>query len=58
MVFMFDEMDTETGVDIHGLLKTSQYLQEILPGVALTSGLFKAGLPGQANAGCQIESPR
>ena len=47
LVFMFNEMGVETGVDIQCLLKASRYLKEILPEVALTSALFKAGLPGQ-----------
>jgi hydroxymethylglutaryl-CoA lyase len=47
IVFMFNEMGVETGVDIQCLLKASQYLKEILPKVALTSALFNAGLPGQ-----------
>jgi hydroxymethylglutaryl-CoA lyase len=47
IVFMFNEMGVETGVDIQCLLKASQYLKEILPNVALTSALFNAGLPGQ-----------
>jgi hydroxymethylglutaryl-CoA lyase len=47
IVFMFNEMGVETGVDIQGLLKASQYLKEILPNVALTSALVYAGLPGQ-----------
>jgi len=48
IVFMFNEMGVETGVDIQRLLKASQYLKEILPDVALMSALFNAGLPGQA----------
>lgn len=51
-VFMFNEMDVETGVDIHALLRISQYLKEILPNVPLTSGVFKAGLPGNAVPAC------
>jgi hydroxymethylglutaryl-CoA lyase len=47
LVFMFNEMGVHTGVDIHRLLKASQYLKEILPNLTLTSALFKAGLPGQ-----------
>jgi hydroxymethylglutaryl-CoA lyase len=47
LVFMFNEMGVETGVDLHRLLKVSQYLKEILPDLTLTSALFKAGLPGQ-----------
>lgn len=55
-VFMFSEMDVETGVDILALLGTAKYLKEMLPSVPLTSGLFKAGLPGKATIGCQVES--
>jgi hydroxymethylglutaryl-CoA lyase len=47
LVFMFNEMGVETGVDLHRILRASQYLKEILPNLTLTSALFKAGLPGQ-----------
>lgn len=51
-VFMFNEMGIQTGVDIGRLLKTSQYLKEILPDVPLTSALFRAGLPVQTGSAC------
>jgi hydroxymethylglutaryl-CoA lyase len=47
IVFMFNEMGVETGVDLQRLLKASQYLREILPNLTPTSALSKAGLPGQ-----------
>jgi len=47
MVFMFNEMGVETGVDLHCLLSVSRYLKDLLPDVNLTSALFRAGLPRQ-----------
>jgi hydroxymethylglutaryl-CoA lyase len=48
MVFMFDAMGMATGIDLPVLLRASQYLQDILPDVPVTSALFRAGLPGKA----------
>jgi len=48
IVFMFNEMGVETGVDLHQLLGVCRYLKGILPDVYPTSALFRAGLPGQA----------
>jgi hydroxymethylglutaryl-CoA lyase len=53
MVFMFKEMGVETGVDLYRLLGVSQYLNDILPDVYLTSAVFRAGLPGQRRAASQ-----
>ena len=50
MVFMFDEMGVETGVDLDRLLGVSRYLRNLLPDVNLTSALFRAGLPGRGGA--------
>jgi len=47
MVFMFEEMGVETGVDVHSLLDISRYLKEILLGVNLESSLLRAGIPKQ-----------
>jgi hydroxymethylglutaryl-CoA lyase len=44
--FMFKEMEIETGVDIRSLFKVCQFLEENIPGVSLTSALYRAGLPG------------
>jgi hydroxymethylglutaryl-CoA lyase len=48
MVFMFDAMGMATDIDLPVLLRASQYLQDILPDVPVTSALFRAGLPGKA----------
>jgi hydroxymethylglutaryl-CoA lyase len=45
IVFMFNQMGVETGVHLEKLLDATQYLQDILPDVPLTSALFHAGLP-------------
>ena len=47
MVFMFEEMGIETGVDIQNLLSVSRYMKEILPDVNLESSLLRAGIPKQ-----------
>ena len=47
MVFMFEEMGIDTGVEIQSLLSISRYLKDILPGVNLESSLLKAGIPRQ-----------
>ncbi|HOO90117.1 MAG TPA: hydroxymethylglutaryl-CoA lyase [Syntrophales bacterium] len=44
-VFMFNEMGIETGIVVEGLLETTRYLREILPGAHLESALSRAGLP-------------
>jgi len=48
VVFMFEAMGLATGIDLPALLRTSQYLQDILPDTPMASALFKAGLPGKA----------
>jgi hydroxymethylglutaryl-CoA lyase len=48
MVFMFGAMGMATGINLPALLQASQYLQDILPDVPITSALFRAGLPGKA----------
>ena len=45
IVFMFNQMGVETGIHLEKLLDATQYLQDILPDVPLTSALFHAGLP-------------
>jgi len=50
MVFMFNEMGVETGVDLDRLIGVSRYLSDILPDVNLTSALSRAGLPGGGGA--------
>ena len=45
IVFMFNQMGVETGVHLEKLLDATQYLQDILPDMPLTSALFHAGLP-------------
>jgi hydroxymethylglutaryl-CoA lyase len=47
LVFMFNEMGVETGVNLHCLLEVSQFLKEMKANLTLTSALLKAGLPGQ-----------
>ena len=47
IIFMFNKMGVEMGVDIQCLLKASHFLKEILPVVVLTSALFNAGLRGK-----------
>jgi hydroxymethylglutaryl-CoA lyase len=48
VVFMFEAMGLATGIDLPALLRTSQYLQDILPDTPMASALFQAGLPGKA----------
>jgi hydroxymethylglutaryl-CoA lyase len=45
MVFLFEEMEISTGIDLKKLLSVCQFLQKILPQVKITSSLFQAGLP-------------
>ena len=45
IVFMFREMDVETGINCKNLLDVTQYLRGILPCVPLTGALSYAGLP-------------
>ncbi len=45
LVFMFNEMGIQTGIDMDALLKVSTFLKEILPGVILSSAVYQAGLP-------------
>jgi hydroxymethylglutaryl-CoA lyase len=48
VVFMFEAMGLATGIDLPALLRTSQYLQAMLPDVPISSALFRAGMPGKA----------
>jgi hydroxymethylglutaryl-CoA lyase len=48
MVFMFQEMSIETGISIPQLFEATAYLESILPEIAITSSLYKAGVPGQS----------
>jgi hydroxymethylglutaryl-CoA lyase len=48
VVFMFEAMGLATGIDLPALLRTSQYLQDLLPDTPMASALFQAGLPGKA----------
>ncbi|MDI6777111.1 MAG: hydroxymethylglutaryl-CoA lyase [Syntrophales bacterium] len=52
MVFMFNEMGLETGINMQKLLDVTRYLQDILPNVSLKSALFQAGLPRPAGPVC------
>ena len=45
LVFMFNEIGIPTGIDIDSLLNVTTFLQEILPGVILSSAVYQAGLP-------------
>jgi len=45
LVFMLDGMDIQTGIQIDGLFKASQFLKENIRDLQITSALFKAGLP-------------
>jgi len=48
VVFMFEAMGLATGIDLPALLRTSQYLQDLLPDTPMASALFQAGLPGKS----------
>ncbi len=50
VVFMFDEMGIENGVDLHGLFKVCRYLEKTIPAVPITSSIYKAGIPGDRKA--------
>jgi len=45
LVFMFNEMEIATGVDLEKLFASTSYLTEILPDVCLESQLFRAKPP-------------
>ncbi len=45
LVFMFSQMGVETGVHLEELLRTAQFLQDVIPGTPLASAMFRAGLP-------------
>lgn len=45
LVFMFNAMGCRTGISLDTLLATAAFLQESLPGVALSSALYGAGPP-------------
>jgi len=45
LAFMFNEMGIPTGIDLDALLTVSGYVKEILPGVILSSAVYRAGLP-------------
>lgn len=50
LVFMFDEMGIENGVDVRGLFSVCRYLEKIIPDVPITSSLYTAGFPGDHQA--------
>ena len=50
LVFMFDEMGIENGVDVRGLFRVCRYLEKIIPDVPITSSLYRAGFPGDHQA--------
>ncbi|MGV8081707.1 MAG: hydroxymethylglutaryl-CoA lyase [Syntrophales bacterium] len=45
LVFLFQSMGLETGIDLNGILETAAFLQRVLPDTPLTSSLFQAGPP-------------
>lgn len=45
LAYLFSEMGIETGVSPGALLAAGGFLREIIPGLALTSALARAGLP-------------
>jgi hydroxymethylglutaryl-CoA lyase len=61
LAFMFNEMGIPTGIDLDVLLTVSGYLQEILPGVNLSSAVYRAGLPrkqtSDRSCGAQQDNP-
>ena len=46
LVFMFDEMGIEHGVDVRGLFRACRYLEKVIPDVPIASSLYTAGFPG------------
>jgi len=46
LVFMFDEMGIENGVNVRALFEVCRYLEKMIPDVPITSSLYKAGFPG------------
>ena len=57
LVFMFNEMGIHTGIDLDSILNVSAYLKEILPGVALSSAVYRAGLPKAQTSGRSCGAP-
>jgi hydroxymethylglutaryl-CoA lyase len=57
LVFMFNEMVIQTGIDLDSLLNVSSYLKEILPGVILSSAVYQAGLPKTQASGRSCGAP-
>jgi hydroxymethylglutaryl-CoA lyase len=45
LAFMFAGMGIATGIDLEGLLEATRLLERLLPGVALSGSLYRAGLP-------------
>lgn len=45
LVFMLDGMGIQTGIQIEGLFRATQFLKDHLVDLPITSALFKAGLP-------------
>ncbi len=45
LAFMFAGMGIATGIDLPALLEATRLLERLLPGVALTGSLYRAGLP-------------
>ncbi|NPU83261.1 MAG: hydroxymethylglutaryl-CoA lyase [Syntrophaceae bacterium] len=60
LLFLFQSMGVETGIDLDRILDTASFLQGILPDTPLTSSLFRAGPPrktpfetaGSGKSGC------
>jgi hydroxymethylglutaryl-CoA lyase len=57
LVFMFNEMGIPTGIDLDTLLTVSGYVKEILPGVILSSAVYRAGLPKTQPPGPECGAP-
>jgi len=45
LAFMFAGMGIATGIDLPALLEATRLLERLLPGVALSGSLYRAGLP-------------
>ena len=45
LVFMFNEMGVQTGINLEKLFESTSYLTQILPDLALSSHLFRAKAP-------------
>lgn len=54
LVFMFEAMGVDTGVDIDSLIATREFLTSSLPGEELYGHLSQAGLPLGFKAACEL----